>query len=415
MIKLATPSLRFIVYLLAAVLLAALATVLFGAHSGTAIAGAAAIPALGEVRVVVPDEEDYRHWGGHNELLQRWWRRVIEAAGSSSRLTEAERLVEAETKIDFANWLHGYVATAFYAAYERAESQWRLYAGVKELRDFKELRIKGRNRLQGFGYIGDHAHMPGMRRSYRPEASLFLDTYGAMHELTRQAIINQETDEILRDDPQDMGTAAAEYLANAIVALMTSNPTAPDGDPFYSLARGNLTTAEVSAASLMAAWTAFQTRKDETGLPIRITPRRLIVQNRTIGAIALRTTRSRRCPGPPTSWSRSRSCPTSTTPTWSPTRTATRRSSSGCCAARTSSRRSGSRRPRCSRSGVAGRPRPTSSASARSRGRSSGTSAFPRSTPTSPTPGGRPKPCPRSRRTRSRTSSSRTGARTRPS
>jgi hypothetical protein len=297
MIKLATPSLRFIVYLLAAVLLAALATVLFGAHSGTAIAGAAAIPALGEVRVVVPDEEDYRHWGGHNELLQRWWRRVIEAAGSSSRLTEAERLVEAETKIDFANWLHGYVATAFYAAYERAESQWRLYAGVKELRDFKELRIKGRNRLQGFGYIGDHAHMPGMRRSYRPEASLFLDTYGAMHELTRQAIINQETDEILRDDPQDMGTAAAEYLANAIVALMTSNPTAPDGDPFYSLARGNLTTAEVSAASLMAAWTAFQTRKDETGLPIRITPRRLIVQNRTIGAIALREINSQQSAG----------------------------------------------------------------------------------------------------------------------
>jgi hypothetical protein len=246
---------------------------------------------------VVPDEEDYRHWGGHNELLQRWWRRVIEAAGSSSRLTEAERLVEAETKIDFANVAHGYVATAFYAAYERVESQWRLYAGVKELRDFNELRIKGRNRLQGFGYIGDHAHMPGMRRSYRPEASLFIDTYGAQHELTRQAIINQETDEILRDDPQDMGTAAAEYLANAIVALMTSQPDRPRRRRVLLARPRQPDTAEVSAASLMAAWTAFQTRKDETGLPIRITPRRLIVQNRTIGVDRLREINSQQSAG----------------------------------------------------------------------------------------------------------------------
>jgi hypothetical protein len=238
--------------------------------------------------VYMPSEADYRHWGGHNELLEAWWARVLEVAEQSPRLTESERLIEAETRLDFSQWLYGYVAAAFYEAYEKAESVWRLYAGVREVRDFNEIRIKGRNRLVGFGYVGEHAHRPGMRRSYRPEASLLIDTYGAQHEITRQAIINQLTDEILRQDPEDMGTAAVEYLVNAIVALMTSNPTAPDGAAFYSVPRGNLTTAEVSAASLMAAWTAFQTRRDTTGQPIRIPPRRMLVQNRTWASIVNR-------------------------------------------------------------------------------------------------------------------------------
>jgi len=246
--------------------------------------------------IYIPEPTDYQHWGGHNDLLESWWRAVSIEASKSPRLVESEALVEAATKIDFAHWMHGYVASAFYAAYERVESQWRMYAKLKEVDNFKEFRIKGRNRLRGFGYIGDHAHFPGMRRTYRPEASLFIDTYGAQHEATRHAIINGDADEILRDDPNDMGEAAAEYLANAIVALMESNPTAPDGAAFFSLARGNMTTAEISGASLMAAYTAFQTRRRD-GSPTRIVPRRLIVQNRTIASIALRDITSTQAAG----------------------------------------------------------------------------------------------------------------------
>lgn len=247
--------------------------------------------------VYIPEAQDYTHWGGHNEMLEGWWREVAQRAQGSARLTEAEALVEAATKIDFAEWMHGYVAYAFYKAYRQKESMWRLYAGLKEVDNFKEFRLKGKNRLRGFGYIGDHNHAPGMRRSYRPDASLFVDTYGAEHEATRQALINGDAEEIMRDDPRDMGFEAALYLAKAIVALMESNPTAPDGAPFFSTARGNLTTAEISAASLIAAYTAFQTRTDTTGETIGVDPRRLIVQNRTIAAIALREITSQQAAG----------------------------------------------------------------------------------------------------------------------
>jgi hypothetical protein len=235
---------------------------------------------------------DYGTWGAHNELLEAWWDQVLLEASQSNRLTEAERLIEAETKIDFADWLHGYVATSFYAAYEEAQTQWRKYAGVKPVRDFKEQKIKGRNRLVGFGYVGDHAHKPGMRRSFRPEASLFIDTYGAEHEITRQAIINQESDEFLRDDPQDMGSAAADFLARAIIALIVSNPNAPDGSPMYSTGRGNQVSVELSESSLLAAWTAMQTQRDDDDRPIRITPRHIVVQNKTMGSIVDRSINS---------------------------------------------------------------------------------------------------------------------------
>lgn len=228
---------------------------------------------------------DYGIWGSHNELLEAWWDQVLQEAAKSPRLTESERLLEAETKIDFADWLHGYVATSFYNAYQELQSQWRKYAAVKPLRDFKINKIKGRNRLTGFGYVGDHAHKPGMRRSFRPEASIFIDTYGAQHEVTRQAIINQESDEFLRDDPQDMGSAAADFLARALIALIVSNPLAPDGSVMYSSGRGNQVTTELSESTLLAAWTSMQTQFDDDGRPIRIEPRYAIVQNKTMGSV----------------------------------------------------------------------------------------------------------------------------------
>jgi hypothetical protein len=249
--------------------------------------------------IYVPaSDQDFAHWGGHNTLLEAWWSEVLKQAEKSPKLVEAERVIEAETKIDFASWLFGYAAAAFYQAYEQVDSQWRLYAGLKELPNFNEFRIKGRNPLQGFGYIGDHAHSPGTRRSYRPEASLFIDTYGAQHEYTRQSILNGNIEEILREDPEDMGTEAGIYLANAVIALMTSNPTAPDGGAFFSSGRGNLVTTELSGQTLMDAWTAFQTRRDAfTNRPIRITPRRLIVQNRTWASIVLREIQSTNAAG----------------------------------------------------------------------------------------------------------------------
>jgi hypothetical protein len=85
-----------------------------------------------------------------------------------------------------------------------------------------------------------------MTRGERPAAPLVVDTYGATYGITRHAIINDETNELLNSAPTEMGDAAAEFIVETVIALIESNPTAPDGNPFFSVGRGNQGTAALS-------------------------------------------------------------------------------------------------------------------------------------------------------------------------
>jgi hypothetical protein len=78
-----------------------------------------------------------------------------------------------------------------------------------------------------------------MRRTERPGPSLVIDTYGGVYSITRQAIINDDSGELLNRNPADMGYAAGIFVAEALVALIESNPTAPDGTAFFHGVRGN--------------------------------------------------------------------------------------------------------------------------------------------------------------------------------
>jgi hypothetical protein len=236
--------------------------------------------------------QDYGTWGRPVEAIDLWWRQVENLAMESQAPTQEARLIEAQTRLDFATYLYSYVATSFYKAYDNAESQWRKYAGIKELPDFNEHRIKGKNRLRGVGYIGDHGHYPGARRTFRPEASIMLDTYGVIQEITRQALLTQGVSDLVADEPEEMGQAFADFLARAVIALMVSNPVAPDGDRMMSVDRGNLTTAPLSEASFLDALTWFDEQEDPDGSPINNDPRHLIVKSARLEYVANRIVKS---------------------------------------------------------------------------------------------------------------------------
>jgi hypothetical protein len=71
--------------------------------------------------------------------------------------------------------------------------------------DFRPRLIYGLNALKGFGYVGDHGEYPGMRRSERGGPSLVIDTYGGVYSITRQAIINDDSGELLNRNPSGHG------------------------------------------------------------------------------------------------------------------------------------------------------------------------------------------------------------------
>ncbi len=197
-------------------------------------------------------------------------------------------LQEADSKADFPEFLFGPVRTALWGGYNRVQPQWRRYARIENAPDFRERRLRGLNALRGVGYVGDHGEYPMMRRTDRPSAPLVIDTYGGVYSITRQAIINDDTGELLNRNPADMGYAMGIFVATTLIALVESNPTASDGAPFYSVARGNQTTAALSEDSLADAITAMESGVDDDGYPIIVRVAALVVKNARQEMIARR-------------------------------------------------------------------------------------------------------------------------------
>src|SRR4051812_42418218 len=152
-------------------------------------------------------------------------------------------LQEADSKADFPGWLWGPVRRAVWRGYQLIVPQYQRYADVQSVPDFRPQSMYGLGRLRGFGYVGDNGEYPGMHRKEWGGPTLVIDTYGAIYAITRQAIINDQSGELLNRNLQEMGQEAGEFVAESIVALLESNPTAWDGAAMYSSGRGNQTTA----------------------------------------------------------------------------------------------------------------------------------------------------------------------------
>jgi phage major head subunit gpT-like protein len=204
------------------------------------------------------------------------------------RQIQEGRLQEAETKTDFAQFLLGPIRKSVYKGYSKVEPQYRRYAAIETAEDFKEHRIVGLNSLQGIGYVGDDGDYPEMGRTERPPARIVVDTYGGNHKITRQAVRNDNMGELVRRIPEDMGRAMSRFVAETIVALIESNPDAPDGDPMYHVNHGNVATAALSEDSLATEISAMEDQEDDDGNPIVVTPDRLIIRNVRMQLIANR-------------------------------------------------------------------------------------------------------------------------------
>ena len=225
----------------------------------------------------------YGEFGGPNELIESYieWRDTI--------LEQQELgLVEADTRADFAEFLFGPVSTSLWHGYQVVQAQWRRYARSESLSDFRPRRLRGLNGLRGIGYVGEHGEYPAMRRTIRPAAILVIDTYGGVYALTRHLIINDESGDLLNRNPRDMGQEMGRFVSETLIALVESNPTAADGQPFYSGARGNEILLPLSEDSLADAITWMENQLDEDGRKITISPAALAVKTAKMQMIARR-------------------------------------------------------------------------------------------------------------------------------
>lgn len=207
-------------------------------------------------------------------------------------LNEGLSLEEADSKADFPNFLFGPISYTMWQGYTRVQPQYQRYARIENLTDFRERRIRGLNALRGVGYVGDHGEYPQMRRTERGGPSLILDTYGGVYAITRQAIINDDSGELLNRNPDEMGYAMGIFVAETLIALIEGNPNAYDSATMANSTRGNYTTNALSEDSLADALAFMENQFDDSGYRIVIRAANLVVKNARMQLIANRILRS---------------------------------------------------------------------------------------------------------------------------
>jgi hypothetical protein len=199
---------------------------------------------------------------------------------------------EADSKADFPTFLFGPISYSMWQGYSRVQPQYTRYARTENLNNFKERRIRGLNALRGVGYVGDNGDYPRMKRSERGGPSLILDTYGGIYQITRQAVINDDTGILLNSNPDEMGYAMGIFVAETLVALMESNPTTYDGGTMWNATRGNMTVAPLSEDSLPDGIAWMENQVDDSGYRIVVRSALLIVKSPRLQYIANRILRS---------------------------------------------------------------------------------------------------------------------------
>lgn len=240
---------------------------------------------------------DFGRWGGHIETFDIYesWRddRLSCLEAGVYPVTRPERgwvkgqpiqnmaVLEAspDSKADFATFMWEPVQANFYQGYTYVESQFRRYVGIESVNSFDEVRIKGINGLSGIGYVGELGEYPGLRRTFRPEAAIVVDTYGGEYALTRKLLRSNGIDRIVQRNPMDLGSAMGDFITRLIIAFVVANPNAPDGNPMYYSGRGNLATVDVTEDSVVDAAVWMRTRTDPDGRPISANIRSAVVQN----------------------------------------------------------------------------------------------------------------------------------------
>ena len=190
---------------------------------------------------------------------------------------EERLLQEADSKADFPSFLFGPVRSSLWQGYEYVQGQYQKYARMENAPDFRERRLRGLTGFSRPGYVGDHGEYPQIRRQERAPVSLVVDTYGSVYEITRQAIINDDSQELLNSAPSAIGDSMANFVVETIIALIESNPTASDGNPMFYSGHGNVLTLALSEDSLATALSMMTKQYDDIGRRIRVTPKVLAV------------------------------------------------------------------------------------------------------------------------------------------
>ncbi len=164
------------------------------------------------------------------------------------------------------------------AAYEAAPQTWLPLAKQISLSDFKASKQLQVGDAPGLLEVLEHGEFTsGTITEAREQVSL--KTYGRIFAITRQALINDDTN-AFADVPASFGRAARTLESDLAWAQITSNPLMGDGVALFIAAHGNLSPfgQTLTLGHLGDGRTAMRLQKGIDGVtPLNLTPQYLIV------------------------------------------------------------------------------------------------------------------------------------------
>lgn len=151
---------------------------------------------------------------------------------------------------DFGNILVDIAARSVLQGWEEAEETFHLWTKTGRLSDFKTAKRVGLGEFPSLREVRPGAEYKYITTGDRGE-TIRLATYGELFSITRQAILNDDLDQ-LTTVPKRMGEAARGTIGDLVYDTLINNPNLSDAKKLFDASRKNLFTGAGSALSIDA-------------------------------------------------------------------------------------------------------------------------------------------------------------------
>lgn len=197
------------------------------------------------------------------------------STGSYSTRSQIVNAAFTHSSSDFTDILAGGAEKSVLAGWEHSGETFRQWTKKGSLSNFREARRVGLNGFSTLNKVPEGAEYKYITTSDRGEP-IALATYGNIFSITRQAIINDDLDQ-LSTVPMAMGRAASRTVGNLVNLVLTGNVKLSDGITLFDKKHSNLIEAGLTTPGLSAARHLMRTQKDKNGEVLNIAPKFLLV------------------------------------------------------------------------------------------------------------------------------------------
>lgn len=149
---------------------------------------------------------------------------------------------------DFGNILLDVSNKALLQGWEEATESFELWTKKGSLSDFKTAHRVGMGGFPSLRQVREGAEYKYVTTGDKGQ-TIALATYGEIFSVTRQAIINDDLNQ-LTDVPMKMGRAAKGTIGDLVYAVLTGNAKLSDGKALFHSDHANLSSGAISVSSL---------------------------------------------------------------------------------------------------------------------------------------------------------------------